>query len=540
MISHSEDYRLLRERVDAAACRMFDVVSCAFPICSASDEFPYFPQVVRPEPQWSVWDDFSPEAVEEVAGTLSAAEEEFSRPSKGQSDPETLTDISLLTGAARTLREQLTEVRFHLRQPTFYVTVANIGLSEALSSSDPDAWCERVRGLPAFLEAAGRTLRRGRVPALFRDLGVEMVRKSLPWASTLKDSGAGIPQPAEAIDRFGELLRDIPTGNDFILPREVMERVVRDHLGCDGGVDEIYRELELETAEAERSLEREARRLDPGLPWAELWENIPRRGLPPGGVTALYRNEVAALERHCTDLGLISPELARACPVEVVPVPAGLWAIRGTDAYSARPGHPPSGGTFYLLAGGRVEVSGGGLHPGYRMTAAHETYPGHHLLDVSRWNLRRAIRRPLERPLFYEGWACFAEELLSRTGYFSGDWDRLILARRRLRHAVRGKADLGLQSGWMDISAASRDLARVGFSRLEAHAAARRYTLQPGYQVCYTIGRRRLQSLCDRFGAGDEVGFARRILAEGEIAFKDLERALALRCARSHLSPPSP
>ena len=71
------------------------------------------------------------------------------------------------------------------------------------------------------------------------------------------------------------------------------------------------------------------------------------------------------------------------------------------------------------------------------MTTAHETWPGHHLLDISRWCLDRPLRRSLEHPLFYEGWACFAEEMTARTGYFADPWDRFILAQRRLRRRPR-------------------------------------------------------------------------------------------------------
>jgi len=55
-----------------------------------------------------------------------------------------------LTRAVTTLREQLTEVRTWEKQPTFYLTIACMGIAEALESEDPSAGAARVETLPAF------------------------------------------------------------------------------------------------------------------------------------------------------------------------------------------------------------------------------------------------------------------------------------------------------------------------------------------------------------------------------------------------------
>jgi len=162
----------------------------------------------------------------------------------------------------------------------------------------------------------------------------------------------------------------------------------------------------------------------------------------------------------------------------------------------------------------------------YRMTCAHETYPGHHLLDVSRWSLTRACRRAVEQPIFYEGWACFAEELMRLTGYFSEPGDQLLLAKRRLQRAMRGKVDIGLQTGTMNISTATRYLKETGISTEQAMSSVRKYTLNPGYQLCYTLGLRRFLDLFERYGRDNLQNFVQTVLAQGEIHFTDLEKTL--------------
>ena len=64
--------------VQALADRMFEALAQHFPVCSGSDEFHYFPQAQPLEYDWSKWDDFSPDAVWEVAGKLSAWEKDLS------------------------------------------------------------------------------------------------------------------------------------------------------------------------------------------------------------------------------------------------------------------------------------------------------------------------------------------------------------------------------------------------------------------------------------------------------------------------------
>ncbi|MFC2123146.1 hypothetical protein ACFLRP_05630, partial [Bacteroidota bacterium] len=110
--------------LDDISQSMFESLARSFPVACASDEFYYFPQVRLPEPQWSTWDSFSPETVVEFARQLSAWEDAFDRLAPAQTDPEAHIDIALLKKSARTLREQMTEVRAWQTQPSFYLTLA--------------------------------------------------------------------------------------------------------------------------------------------------------------------------------------------------------------------------------------------------------------------------------------------------------------------------------------------------------------------------------------------------------------------------------
>jgi uncharacterized protein (DUF885 family) len=248
---------------------------------------------------------------------------------------------------------------------------------------------------------------------------------------------------------------------------------------------------------------------------------------PASGIGALYQDAIADLADHCARLGLVSPAFRQRCPVTVASIPDYMQPVRSNAAYSMPAGHPPRGGTFFIM-----ETATDDTAPSdYRLLTAHETFPGHHLLDSRRWEQPRPVRRHVEYPLFYEGWASFGEELLFDTGYFHGSTNRLLMAKRRFWRAMRGRIDLDIHTRRCTLDAAAGLMVANGLPASRAGAMVRRYALKPGYQLAYTMGRRRFKRLYDRFRkkTGTPVAFAAGILAAGEIGFEHLEAALANR-----------
>ena len=521
--SNSSDSRSLRS-VEAIASKIFETLARVFPVCTMSDEFYYFPQVPAPNRHWSEWDDFSASTIQSLVHSISHWEDELTRCAKGENSLNLSIDISILRRIICTIREELTQVRFHEAQPTHYLTIASIGLAQALDQ-DLDVWHERVKNLPSFLDHARANLKQ--IPALFRDLGLEMLCETEAWIASLKPMRPGLTPVLEALRRFGDHLRHVSTTRDFRLDRELLERIVSHHMGCGMNIEEVCHELEREIQEAEAIMTREANRLSQGESWPEALDSMSPPSLPDDGLVGLYRETVLKLGRHCVKQGLITEDLFISCPVLVEPVPSYLSAIRSASSYSLPPGHPPKGGTFFVI---NAHAPKEPIKPpplDYQMVAAHETYPGHHLLDTYRWNLDRVLRRHIEFPLFYEGWACFAEELMAHTGYFQGPANHLLLAKRRLWRAIRGKVDLKIQTGRRDLSNAADLLTPLGISRKQALSTVRRYALSPGYQLCYTMGLRFMRDLYRCFGKNNPKEFALKVLGQGEIGFDNLEGILS-------------
>ncbi len=519
------------ENLAKIADSIFTSLAQAFPIACASDEFYFFPQVRLVNMSWQIWDDFSPDVVQQITRLLASWETQLESINLSALNTDEQVELALLKKFVTTLREQLSEIRVWERQPSFYLMLANLGMAEAMASPDPGAKHQRATGLPAFLEQAVKNL--NHVPALFQEIGLNMVSDTQQYFASLQPMVPELALAQEALGRFADHLLALRPRADFALPLEVLKRVVHYHLNTELDLKEANEALDQEIAEMQRVMDEEARLLVKNSPsirgnflWTAAIRSLPYPTLGPEGLIGLYREAVNQLARHCVAQQFISEELTDTCQVHVTPVPSYLSAIRTASSYSVIAKHPAAGGTFYVHD---AEVDGPENRDRlleYRMLAAHETYPGHHLLDTFRWNLKQPIRRHIEQPIYYEGWACFAEELMRLTGYFARPGDPLLLAKRRLWRATRGKVDLALQTGEMNFDSASDFLIKTGTSTGWASGSVRKYPLNPGYQLCYAIGLRRFIDLHHRFGGSELKKFVQNCVQQGEINFKDLQSVL--------------
>ena len=508
--------------IESVSLEILETLSTRFPVCMSSDEFHFFPQALAAHPDWTRWDRLGSDDIEETTADIRRWADTLRRTVRTPAaTPAERIEVAMLLQVLTTVDQQFTEVGVQKKQPTFYLTIASIGLAEALVAG-PEAFHMRAAALPGFLTQAVDNLER--VPTLFRNLGLEMIVTMRDWLAGLNEMDPGIAPAIESLRRLEDHLKTVRACEGFLPAPELYAHIARYHLDCRMPLEEIRDELRREIEETETVLKQEAAGIEPGSTWQEVLARLPSPALLRGAHRELYQEQIAALGRHCLELGIVSEQLLQSCPVKVEPIPSSLHPVRSVAAYSMPPGHPPAGGTFYIAE--REETSPPPAD--YRLLTAHETYPGHHLLDASRWNNRRRVRRHIEFPIFYEGWASFSEELLFDSGFFSGAIDRFLMAKRRYWRAVRGMVDLELNSGRRTLEEAVEFLAAKGLNRRQAEAMVRRYALKPGYQLSYTIGRRKFRHLYSEFiGCGKHpADFARRVLAEGEIGLDRLGQML--------------
>jgi len=498
------------------ALHMLKETGDAFPICCESDEFHYFPQVVPRDRNPLKWDDFSEEAVGDLCGKLRQYENELTEEADSENDENTLLDVETALRASRTLREQFELVGFHRREPTFYLTVAGTGIGKAISITDREAGARFLSDLPAFMERAKKNLHD--VPEIHRELAINQANDMIFWLASLPQRDEAINSCGKAIESFSERLESLDTIPDFRLDMELLDHVLGFHIGCEKSAEELLSFMREELSKQENALTTISEDLFNESLWTDAVNNIKTPPLPPGGAIELFTKAVEELAIHCIEQDIAQVWLARTNPVLVEPVPPYLSAVRSAAAYTMPPGHPPRGGAFHVL---REEAEATDIPLDYRMLTAHETWPGHHLLDATRWSLISPVRRQLEFPLFYEGWACFSEELMEETGLFDTREDLLLLTRRHYWRAVRGLIDLGLQTGKMDFPEAADLLMKTGLSAKNAMANVKRYSLKPGYQVCYSFGLAAFSEMY-RSSGRSPADFTKRALSHGEIGFKSL------------------
>ncbi len=509
-------------RLDRLANEIYSEMAGQFPVCLASDEFHFFPHFKLDHQDGPPWDDFSDGAVQTFLTRSAQWRSRLEELRPGTSASPATVSIDLLSRVLITLEEQLDRVRPHKTQPSFYLTILSIGLADSMDG-DYEVFGRRIRYMPQFLDAAAANLEA--VPAVFRDLALEMIPKVVAWMGGLPTTDEEKRAALEALDTFTTRLTRLACGSEFRLPTELYARVADYHMGSQMGLDEIEWHLDNEIAAASHDLAAAAVRIRPGEPWLEVFNALPVPEVRGDHANTLFQGGIAQLRRHCLENGFTDSETLAGSDVSIETIPDHMMPVRANAAYSMPPGHPPRGGKFYLFPPGKQPFPRDMM-----LLAAHETYPGHHLLDTTRWRNPLAVRRCLEFPLFYEGWASFGEEILFDTEFFSGAADQLMMAKRRFWRAHRGRAEFNIHTGRWHLEEAASALADVGLvSREQAQAMARRYALKPGYQLSYAIGRRKFRQLYTAYlGRGKTPAqFVRDALSEGEIGFDHLaERML--------------
>ena len=508
-------------QLNSLAEEIYTTLAAQFPVCLSSDEFHFFPQFKATPSGGSAWDDFSIDAVNRFYTHEAQWQIQLDQLKPKLPDSTLSVDIDLLSRVLTTIKEQLKRIRLHQTQPSFYLTIISIGLAEALAESR-EALERRITTLPQFFASAMANLKQ--VPAVFVEVAKEVIPELKQWVSILPLTNDERLSTIKIFDKYDDHLGRIEIQPEFRLQRDLYARIADHHMGCQMELEEVAWHLDQEIEMSEQNLVESAGRICADKSWQAVFHDLPSPVATNGDIEALYFGSIAQLKRHCIEQGFFNEDMIADCDVVIQTIPEHMIPVRANAAYSMPPGHPPKGGVFYILPLKRQSAP-----QDIMLLAAHETFPGHHLLDTSRWRLECPLRRCLEFPLFYEGWASFSEEILFDTEFFSGSADQLLMAKRRYWRACRGRADFRIHTGRCSLDEAATELAEIGLVSYEqALAMVRRYALKPGYQLSYAIGRRKFRQIYAAcLGRGNSPAqFVRDVLSCGEIGFDHLAERL--------------
>ena len=513
----------------------FSLLAKTFPVMCASDEFHFLPRVQEAAGFLECMDDLSEEAITSAVDAVRGFQAQLQEQSI-QIDFEEEIDRQLLLHNMAGLLIEFEEVKSWCHNPLLYLKVGCIGVDHALNKPFQDTkerfgrTAERLSGLRKLIDQGSKNL--SSIPGPYYRIALDVVQHAQKYFGEILLESGGSDQlalPCAEVDRalsaFGLRLRQVgPTPAGSVQSVSV-EEIVQRHFGCTKSLEEIYSIAEEEWRTNLEELERLRRSINPTLNWQEIYESYLPSNEGEIDLFQLYGDEIARLKELCIALELMDD--AENQKLILAETATYLRPVRSGASYSApltvddrehacfyvTIGDPTSNSHMDVLRRQR-------LHREFRFLSAHETYPGHHLLDTIRRNLDNRVRRQVESPLFYEGWAYYAESILTESGYVEDALELLVDCKRRLWRAARCLIDSGLALRRFSAEEAAGLLVSVGFAADEAAAQIERFRLNPGYQLCYSLGKYEILDLRNRFLSG--LGWKRfhlLLLEGGEIPF---------------------
>ena len=524
--------------VSKIASKYFSLLARAFPVMCASDEFHFLPRVQEAAGFLERMEDLSQEAIASVVDSVGGLQAQLQKQPRAQDFEEEIDRQLLLHNMAGLLIE-LEEVKSWRHNPLLYLKVGCIGVDHALNKPFQDAeerfgrTAERLSGFKRLIDQGSKSL--SSIPGPYYRIALAVVQHAQKYLDEILLESDGynrreqlaLPCAAaqEALSAFGTNLRELGSTPAATVQSVSVEELVQRHFGCTRSLEEIYRIAEEEWRASLEEIERLRQRINPNQGWQQVYESYLPSNEGEFDLFRLYGNEIARLQKLCVNLELMSgPEDQELVLAETATY---LRPVRSGASYSApltvdsrelayfyvTIGDPSSNSHIDILRRQR-------LHREFRFLSAHETYPGHHLLDTIRRSLDNQVRRQVESPLFYEGWAYYAESILAESGYVEDELELLVDCKRRLWRAARCLIDSGLALRKFTAEDAAGLLVSVGFAADEAVAQIERFRLNPGYQLCYSLGKYEILDLRERFLP--RLGWKRfhlLLLEGGEIPF---------------------
>jgi hypothetical protein len=508
-----------------------------FPQQCASDEFYFFPRSETAIQHLDTLDDLKPGTIQDRVQYIQNLFKEVS--SKESEKLEEEIDLVLLKQSMGSFVLEFGEVEVWRRDPTLYVKIPLFATGRVLSQEGKTP--AEVKAdlltlftqIPPFLSQGLKNL--SAPPEISVEVALNMARDALnfydhsipPFIREKVEKDEELLMKSKAVSEAWKIymkdLQDLSYGQSFAVGEDGLREILDTCLCYPKSPDEI-----LETAkEASHETYEKLRALSKKIDSRKGWDELVYEKRPPitssSEFMALYENQVKDLRRFFYAQEIIS--FPHGEDVTVLQTPAYLQSLRATASYSAPlTGNRKSHGIFYLTPG-KEDLAKISAHCPY--LSAHETYPGHHILDHLRIHHPNPIRRQVESPLFYEGWACYAEQLLDELGYVLDLRQQLIGLKRQLWRNLRAELDIKLQTGRISLDQAAREIEDLGFSRQRAERQIRRFALTPGYQLCYFMGNHEIVRLREQFSSRlGQKAFHDTLLGGGEIPFYLVELRL--------------
>jgi hypothetical protein len=522
----------------------FDYIAECFPVMCASDEFDFLPRAQKATQYYDQVDNLDRDAIEQCLFTLREFQSRCEVAASNENDLERLTDLALLKANASGILIEFETKKSWRRNPLLYLKIAFIGLDHALTKP-ASGWEERTERTSARLRAIPRLLQQAidninTVPMAYHQAALDMVGDCKVYLREISkdfinisigDVNEELQKPLKALEAVEQFLRTHPPIPDQTFVLSALETTLKDHFSSTRSLSEIFEIAQEEWGHSLDQLKKLQADVDPDKSWQALYHAYSPSDIDEKDTIALYQHEIERLGRFFGDHGFRDFDLSSS--LELCETPTYLRSVRSSASFSsALTADPMERDVFYITTQfteqrgeEAADLVKRRLHREYKFLAAHETFPGHHLLDSVRRKLDNPIRRQIESPLFYEGWAYYGESLLAEYGYVDNPMDHLVDWKRRLWRAARCQIDVGLTTGMLSRDQAVELVTAAGFSPIEANYQIDHFRLNPGYQLCYSLGRYEIMQLRKTYANRMDLDqFHRRLLEGGQLPFHLIEK----------------
>ena len=539
-MNRSNDYKSLADSY-------FDFLAGRFPVMCASDEFDFLPRAENAAGYYDKLDRFESNAIEDSIDQIKSFYKKFKTANANAGDLERCIDLELLQANAAGILIELDTKRSWQYNSLLYLKIGFIGLDHALNKPANDLREVRERTLarlsciPGILKHGIENIRS--VPETYYQASMRMAQDCQLYLGEVANALSkrfpddqdtvlkAIHNAGAALERFYQFLTSKSPEPDRQFAVSTLEASLRDHFLSAHSADDIFVIAREEWQAILEQLQKLQSQIDANKTWEQLYHAFTPYQVAETEIPVLYEDEIHRLRTFFSHNGF-SEELLSS-PIEIKYTPTYLKSVRSSASFAAAFSRDPLEESYFYISTHFPQHNSKEtdhhlqkrLNREYKMLTAHETIPGHHFLDSFRRKLKNPIRRQIESPLFYEGWASYAESMLTEYGYLSDPLESLVSLKRELWRSARCQIDVGLTIGKLSEHAALNLLTTCGFASAEASRQLDRFRLNPGYQLCYGYGSHEFKQLKKKYGhLSESKEFYEFLLAGGELPFYLIER----------------
>ena len=537
----NDDYKRLADSY-------FDFLAERFPVMSASDEFDFLPRAENAAKHYDKLDKFDCNSIEESIDKLKSYHKQFKAANdKEEGDLNRFIDLKLLQANIAGILIELDTKRSWQYNPLLYLKIAFIGLDHALnkpaesSKEVADRALARLSSIADIIKQGIENIRS--VPETYYQASLRMAEDCKEYLSEVKKTFSrqfpdyqdrafkSIQDAGVFIEKFYRFLTSKSPEPDRRFADSTLETSLKDHFLSDHSAEEIFAIAIEEWQKILEKLQNLQTQIDAKKTWEQLYHSFAPYQVAEAEIVALYRDQIQRF-REFFSLNGFSAELLNA-PVKIKYTPTYLKSVRSSASFAAAFSRNPQEVSYFYISTQFAQHNSKEtdhhlqrrLSREFKMLTAHETIPGHHFLDSFRRKLSNPIRRQIESPLFYEGWASYAESMLIEYGYLEDPLELLVSLKRELWRSARCQIDVGFTIGKLTEPTALDLLQTCGFDAAEASRQLDRFRLNPGYQLCYGYGSHEFKQLKERFGhLLESKDFYEFLLSGGELPFHLIEK----------------